>query len=113
MPVKSGARISAVGPVLIAQSPATAPAATIIPAHTRSQSRPRRQSTMCTPGTVQQTLAAMDRIWVNGALVDAKTATVPALDRGVLWGQGLFETMRVYSGKVWALSDHLDRLSAG
>ena len=55
----------------------------------------------------------MERIWLNGELVDAATATVPALDRGVLWGQGLFETMRVYDGKVWALDDHLARLHAG
>ncbi|HZP29862.1 MAG TPA: aminotransferase class IV, partial [Acidimicrobiia bacterium] len=55
----------------------------------------------------------MSTIWLNGELVDAKTATVPALDRGVLWGQGLFETMRVYDARVWALDDHLERLAAG
>src|SRR5437899_12259182 len=52
-------------------------------------------------------------IWLNGELVNAATATVPALDRGVLWGQGLFETMRVYGGRVWALADHLARLEMG
>ena len=55
----------------------------------------------------------MPRIWLNGGLVQAADATVPALDRGVLWGQGLFETMRVYGGRVWALDDHLVRLRAG
>src|SRR6266851_393019 len=38
---------------------------------------------------------------------------IPALDRGVLWGYGLFETMRVYGGRVWAIDDHLERLNAG
>jgi branched-chain amino acid aminotransferase len=53
------------------------------------------------------------QVWLNGRLVEAADATVPALDRGVLWGQGLFETMRVYDGRVWALDDHLVRLHAG
>jgi branched-subunit amino acid aminotransferase/4-amino-4-deoxychorismate lyase len=53
------------------------------------------------------------RIWLNGDLVPAEKATVPALDRGVLWGHGLFETMRVYGGRVWALPEHLERLEAG
>ena len=55
----------------------------------------------------------MAQIWLNGELVDAAKAMVPALDRGVLWGQGLFETMRVYAGRVWALDDHLERLHTG
>jgi len=55
----------------------------------------------------------MPSVWLNGALIEASEAKVPALDRGVLWGHGLFETMRAYGGRVWALGDHLDRLHAG
>lgn len=55
----------------------------------------------------------MAQIWLNGRLVEAADATIPALDRGVLWGYGLFETMRVYGRRVWALDDHLHRLAAG
>jgi branched-chain amino acid aminotransferase len=55
----------------------------------------------------------MTRLWLNGSLLDAEGASVPALDRGVLWGQGLFETMRVYRRCVWALRDHIERLAEG
>jgi branched-chain amino acid aminotransferase len=50
---------------------------------------------------------------MNGELVDAATATVPALDRGLLSGYGLFETLRAYGGEPWAFDDHLSRLQAG
>ena len=55
----------------------------------------------------------MSIVWLNGRLVPAAEAVVPALDRGVLWGYGLFETMRVYGGRVWALDEHLQRLGRG
>ena len=50
---------------------------------------------------------------MNGELVDAATATVPALDRGLLSGYGLFETLRAYGGKPWAFEDHVTRLRTG
>lgn len=52
-------------------------------------------------------------IWLNGELVASGEAKVPALDRGVLWGYGLFETMRVYGGRVWALPEHYERMAVG
>lgn len=55
----------------------------------------------------------MARIWLNGELVDAERAVVPALDRGVLWGQGLFETLRVYQGRPCWLEEHHERLLTG
>ncbi len=55
----------------------------------------------------------MARIWLNGHLVAAAEAVVPALDRGLLWGQGVFETLRAYDGRAWAVREHHDRLSVG
>lgn len=55
----------------------------------------------------------MSTVWLNGELVREREAWVPALDRGVLWGYGLFETMRVYDGRPWAFDDHFRRLRAG
>jgi branched-chain amino acid aminotransferase len=49
-------------------------------------------------------------IWLNGRLVDPADAAVPALDHGITVGDGVFETMRVYSGEPYALDRHLVRL---
>ncbi len=37
---------------------------------------------------------------------------VPALDRGYLFGEGIYEVIRVYGGKVWRGGDHLRRLAS-
>lgn len=55
----------------------------------------------------------MAQIWLDGELVDADRAMVPALDRGVLWGQGLFETLRAYEGRPCWVEEHHERLLAG
>jgi branched-chain amino acid aminotransferase len=49
-------------------------------------------------------------VWVDGRLVAADDAVVPALDHGVTVGDGVFETMRVYGGRAFAVRRHLDRL---
>lgn len=50
------------------------------------------------------------KIWLNNRVVDEKNAKVSIFDRGFLYGDGLFETMRSYGGKVFCLDGHLDRL---
>jgi branched-chain amino acid aminotransferase len=50
--------------------------------------------------------------WVNGALLAPEQAAVSPLDRGFLYGEGLFETMRAYRGRVFRLGRHLGRLMA-
>ncbi|MBL7069588.1 MAG: aminodeoxychorismate lyase [Candidatus Omnitrophica bacterium] len=49
---------------------------------------------------------------MNEKIVDEKKAVISAFDRGVLYGDGVFETMRSYDKKVFALDRHLDRLEA-
>lgn len=49
---------------------------------------------------------------LNGRLVRPDEASVPALDRGLLYGDGVFEVLRAYDGAAFALDAHLDRLSA-
>jgi len=49
---------------------------------------------------------------LNGTIVPAAQATVPALDRGFLYGDGVFEVLRTYRGAPFALEEHLGRLHA-
>jgi branched-chain amino acid aminotransferase group I len=49
-------------------------------------------------------------VYLNGVLVSASVAHISPNDRGFLCGYGLFETMRAYSGKIFRLGQHLDRL---
>lgn len=52
-------------------------------------------------------------VYVNGEFMDECKASVSALDRGLLLGEGLFETMRAYSGVIFMLDGHLGRIVAG
>jgi len=47
---------------------------------------------------------------VDGRLLPAGEATIPATDEGLLRGDGVFEVIRVYDGRPFALEDHLDRI---
>ncbi len=51
--------------------------------------------------------------YVNGRFVPESEATVSIFDHGFLYGDGVFETMRVYDGKIFRLYNHLQRLLAG
>jgi len=52
---------------------------------------------------------------LDGTVTDAAQAQIPASDDGFLRGDGVFEVMRLYGGRLFALDDHLTRLgrSAG
>ena len=52
-------------------------------------------------------------IFLSGELVRRPAAQVSALDRGLLYGYGLFETMRSYGGRVFRLEQHYSRLCHG
>ena len=51
-------------------------------------------------------------VYLNGRFIAAGEASVSIRDRGFLYGDGLFETMRAYAGRVFRLDDHLARLEA-
>ncbi len=57
----------------------------------------------------------MNRVYINGKLFDKAEAKVSVYDHGFLYGDGVFEGIRIYAGKVWRLREHIDRLyeSAG
>lgn len=50
------------------------------------------------------------KVYVSGRLYDKENAKVSVYDHGLLYGDGVFEGMRVYGGKVFRLEQHLKRL---
>jgi len=51
-------------------------------------------------------------VWINGELLPDSEARISVFDHGFVVGDGVFETVKVASGQVFALSRHLARLSA-
>jgi branched-chain amino acid aminotransferase len=49
---------------------------------------------------------------LNGKFVEAGKAFVPVADHGFLFGDGIYETLRTYGGRVWQINEHLKRLEA-
>ncbi len=52
-------------------------------------------------------------VFLNGQFLPEARAVIPVNDRGFSLGDGLFETMRVASGKPFRFAQHLDRLARG
>lgn len=52
----------------------------------------------------------MATIWIDGEWCDKSSARVSVFDHGLLYGDGVFEGIRVYAGKVFRLQEHLDRI---
>ena len=50
------------------------------------------------------------KVWLNGRLVDRKNAKLSVYDHGTLYGDGVFEGLRIYNGKVFEAQAHIDRL---
>lgn len=52
----------------------------------------------------------MRKVYINGELVPQDQAKVSVFDHGLLYGDGVFEGLRSYGGKVFRLEEHIDRL---
>src|SRR5689334_17193780 len=50
------------------------------------------------------------KVWIDGKLLDKDDAKISVYDHGLLYGDGVFEGIRVYSGRVFRAADHLTRL---
>ena len=50
------------------------------------------------------------KIYLDGKLVEKEDAKVSVFDHGLLYGDGVFEGIRAYNGRVFRLREHLDRL---
>ncbi len=50
------------------------------------------------------------KIYIDGRYHDEKTAKISVFDHGLLYGDGVFEGIRAYNGRVFKLKEHIDRL---
>src|SRR5438445_6886521 len=51
-------------------------------------------------------------VWIDGTWYDRASAVVSVFDHGLLYGDGVFEGIRSYGGRIFRLDGHLDRLYA-
>jgi D-alanine transaminase len=58
-------------------------------------------------------MTTMNRVYLNGEFVDAKEAKISPMDRGFLFGDGIYEVIPTYSGKPVGLDLHLQRMKNG
>ena len=49
-------------------------------------------------------------VYVNGTWSDRATATISVYDHGLLYGDGVFEGIRAYAGRIFRLAEHVERL---
>jgi branched-chain amino acid aminotransferase len=52
------------------------------------------------------------QVWLNGELIPTEKATVSVFDHGLLYGDGVFEGIRAYHGRIFKMDSHLKRLYA-
>ena len=52
----------------------------------------------------------MDEIYLNGKFVSRSNAQISIMDRGFLFGDGVYELIPVYNKKIFLLHKHLNRL---
>ncbi len=50
------------------------------------------------------------QVYINGTFYDQADAKVSVFDHGLLYGDGVFEGLRSYGGKVFRLDEHINRL---
>lgn len=50
------------------------------------------------------------KIYINGQIVPQEDAKISVFDHGLLYGDGVFEGIRAYHGKIFTLDEHLDRI---
>ena len=53
------------------------------------------------------------KVWIDGGVIEAADARIPVTDHGLLYGDGVFEGIRIYRGGLFRLDRHLARLAVG
>lgn len=70
----------------------------------------KKYSKQILEGVVMLGNQAIKKIGLNGKLLSAATAKVSVLDRGFLYGDGVYEAVRIYDGKIFRARQHWQRL---
>ena len=52
------------------------------------------------------------KVWISGELVDKQDAKISVFDHCLLYGDGVFEGIRIYNGTIFQCAAHMDRLLA-
>jgi branched-chain amino acid aminotransferase len=55
-------------------------------------------------------MATIPKVYINGKFYDKPDAKISVYDHGLLYGDGIFEGIRIYSGKAFKLKEHVVRL---
>src|SRR5580765_1685991 len=50
------------------------------------------------------------KVYIDGKYLDEQDAKISVFDHGLLYGDGIFEGIRAYNGRVFKLKEHIDRL---
>jgi branched-chain amino acid aminotransferase len=50
------------------------------------------------------------KVYIDGKFFDERNARISVFDHGLLYGDGIFEGIRAYNGRVFRLKEHIDRL---
>src|SRR5262245_52831177 len=69
-----------------------------------------RNFPLLSPGLWDREESCMPRVYINGKLFDKADAKISVYDHGLLYGDGVFEGIRIYDGKIFRLREHVDRL---
>ena len=65
----------------------------------------------CAVGLFRLASAALAmKVFIDGKFYDEKNAKISVFDHGLLYGDGVFEGIRAYNGRVFKLKEHIDRL---
>lgn len=67
-------------------------------------------STQTLPSQSLEAAPVTHQIYIDGEYYDKENAKISVYDHGLLYGDGVFEGMRAYSGRVFRIKEHLDRL---
>ena len=51
----------------------------------------------------------MTKVYINGKFFDKADARISVYDHGLLYGDGVFEGIRIYGGRVFRLREHMER----